>query len=283
MMQNPEKDEFDDDTSDHLLVPLLDSRVTVTGDLIINLRSWLRSIHFSRWQSFSGICMYVSVAGTTYAFGVYSGLLKSNLGFSQSGIEIIASVGNTGLYLSLVGGILLDRFGLHFVVYLGGFLIFIGFFYIWLAVEGYMPADIISISVFFFLSQFGVCCHISSAVTSAVKLFPSEARGSVVGLAKGYFGMSSAVLSDFSGGYFSNAKAYFILFIAIAIPCIGVAGSSLANFIPEHLISFEADEKKGISTSLLPFFLHWLCLWTILLAVGYTQYAYEYTGDRTTY
>ena len=36
---------------------------------------------YSRWQSMASVCFYVSVVGTTYAFGVYSELLKDNLGF----------------------------------------------------------------------------------------------------------------------------------------------------------------------------------------------------------
>ena len=149
-----------------------------------------RSVRFTRWQSFAGVCLYVSMAGTTYAFGVYSELLRTNLGFSQGGIDVVASVGNTGLYLSIIGGLLLERFGLQFTVYFGGLLIFLGFGYIWLAVEGYVPADIASVSLFFFISQFGVCCHVSSAVTTSVRLFPPESRGSAVGLVKGYFGLS---------------------------------------------------------------------------------------------
>ena len=264
-----------------VLKPLLES---ISGDSgatsaqVLGWRQRLRDIHFSRWQSFAGVCFYVSVAGTTYAFGIYSDLLKTNLGFSQGGLDVIASVGNTGLYMSLLGGILLDRYGLHFVVYLGGLLIFIGFLYMWLAVEGLVPADILSVSIFFFLSQFGVCCHISSAVTSAVRLFPPEVRGSAVGLAKGYFGLSSAVLSDFSGGYFSKSKANFILFIAILIPIVGTIGVSLANFIPKHAVYFKFDERQGVETSLVPFFSHWICLFAVLLAVGYSQYAYEYVG-----
>jgi hypothetical protein len=76
----------------------------------------------------------------------------------------------------------------------------------------------ISICLFFFLSQFGVCCHVSSAVTYCVRLFPPPARGSSVGLGKGYFGLSSAVLSDFDGGFFGNFPALFVLFIAIVVP-----------------------------------------------------------------
>jgi MFS family permease len=276
MLKSPEQRRVEDTVLEPLMGRSEDSSASSLKSSIC--KRWLMNIHFSRWQSFAGVCLYVSVAGTTYAFGVYSNLLKSELGFTQGGLDIIASVGNTGLYMSLLGGMLLDRYGLHFVVYLGGFFIFIGFLYIWLAVEGYVPADILSVSVFFFLSQFGVCCHISSAVTSAVRLFPSEVRGSAVGLAKGYFGLSSAVLSDFSGGYFSKSKAYFILFIAVLIPVVGTMGVSFANFIPQHALTFRFDERRGINTSLAPFFYHWTCLFTVLLAVGYTQFTYEYSG-----
>jgi hypothetical protein len=131
-------------------------------------------VHFSRWQSFAGVCLFVSTVGTTYAFGAYSDLLKINLGFSQSELDIIASFGNTGLYLSILGGLLLERFGIHIVVNLGCFLIFVGFLYIFLAVEDYVPANLLSVSISFFISQFGVCLHVSTAVTCAIRLFPSE-------------------------------------------------------------------------------------------------------------
>ena len=266
-----------------IIVPSSGSGVTGTGGILdddnpLPSTSLWQSIHFTRWQSFAGVCLYVSMAGTTYAFGVYSELLRTNLGFSQGGLDVVASVGNTGLYLSIIGGLILERYGLQFVVYFGGLLIFVGFFYIWLAVEGYVPADIASVSIFFFISQFGVCCHVSSAVTASVRLFPPESRGSAVGLVKGYFGLSSAVLSDFAGGYFHNAKAYFILFIAIAIPTVGIIGSSLANFIPAHAINFEFDRRKGVSTSLMPFFSHWMAMFSVLFIVGYSQYAFEFTG-----
>ena len=142
MLKQPDYQE-DDDIFDALLERLPDS-----NSAAVDPNGLFSGIHFSRWQSFAGVCLYVSVVGTTYAFGVYSDLLQSKLGFSQNGLDVIASVGNTGLYLSLLGGVLLERFGLHAVVYLGGFLIFIGFLYIWLAVEGYVPADILSVSVF---------------------------------------------------------------------------------------------------------------------------------------
>lgn len=103
--------------------------------------------------------------------------------------------------------------------------------YIFLAVQELVPANVASISVLYFLSQFGVCCHVSSAVTFSVKLFPPESRGAAVGLAKGYFGLSSAVLGDFAGGYFSNYPVYFILFTALVIPLISESPAWLTHTI----------------------------------------------------
>lgn len=227
---------------------------------------------YSRWQSMASVCFYVSVVGTTYAFGVYSELLKDNLGFSQSGLDIIASVGNTGLYLSLVAGFILETYGLKVTVIGGGFLIFFGFLYIYLAVQNFVSANIASISVMYFFSQFGVCCHVSSAVTYCVRLFPKEARGKAVGLGKGYFGLSSAVLGDFAGGFFASATTSFLLFTAIMIPTMSIIGASTANLIPLTALDFSYDRSRGNRTDLTPFFYHWLLLFVILFMVAYFQY-----------
>jgi sugar phosphate permease len=177
---------------------------------------------FSRWQSFAGICLYISIVGTTYAYSIYSSLLKEKLGFSEEDLYVIASVGNTGLYMSLLGGFILEWCGLHFVVGLGACLICAGFLYIYMAITSMVSANMISISLAYLLSQFGVSCHISSAVTMTIRIFPREMRGTAVGLTKGYFALSSAVLGDLAAGYFSDAHSYFILFIALAIPAISM-------------------------------------------------------------
>jgi hypothetical protein len=175
----------------------------------------------SRWRSFCGVCLFVSVAGTTYAFGILGSLLKNNLAYSQSQLDLIASIGNTGLYLSLLSGFAFERYGFMTVIIFGSCCIFVGFFYLWLAIRGYIPSDVLSMSAFYFVSQIGTCCFVSTAVTISVKLFPPQARGTAIGLCKGYFGLSSAVLADFSGGYFESAPSSYLLFIAIFIPFSG--------------------------------------------------------------
>ena len=70
------------------------------------------------------------MVGTTYAFSIYSTLLVSNLSFTDDDLYWIASIGNTGLYLSVVSGMMLEAYGIRVVITLGAVLIFAGTFYI---------------------------------------------------------------------------------------------------------------------------------------------------------
>jgi hypothetical protein len=188
---------------------------------VINQSIPKRRALFTRWHSFAGIALLVSTVGTTYAFGIFSALLRSYLGYSQDALDLIASIGNNGLYLSLVAGLLIERLGFKVVIRTGGFCIFVGFMYIWLAVEEHIPSNIWTISFFYFISQLGVCFHVASAVTVSVKLFPHTAHGGAIGLIKGYFALSSAVLGDIAGGVFESYPSTFILFVALFIPFVG--------------------------------------------------------------
>ena len=178
----------------------------------------------SRFQSLSGVCLLVSVVGCTYAYGSFSPLLQSKLGYEQQTLDLIASVGNTGLYFSFMVGVATERLGFKTVVFVGGILIFTGYFYIWLALMERAPANVYSVAAFYLIAQVGVCCHIASSVAMAVKLFPKEARGAAIGLVKGYFGLSSAVIAILGGGLFLSEKDgdQFVLFIALFIPITGI-------------------------------------------------------------
>src|SRR4051794_37827382 len=82
------------------------------------------SVLYTRWQSLCAVCLYASVAGTTYAYAIYSELLSDKLGYSQSSLDIIASIGTTGLYLSLLAGFTIERIGFRSVVLSGCAFIF---------------------------------------------------------------------------------------------------------------------------------------------------------------
>ena len=177
------------------------------------------SAHQSLWISLSGLCLLVSLAGSAYAFGIFSPLLSKNLGYTAKTLDLIASIANIG---SIFVGFGIDAYGIHAVVKFGGCLIFIGLTYIWLAIEQLIPTNPLLIGFFYFIVQTGSCCFIASAVTAAIMVFPEEGKGTAIGLVKGYFALSTAVLANLSVGFFSDSPSMFVLFIAILIPITGM-------------------------------------------------------------
>lgn len=173
-------------------------------------------------QTLSGICLVVSFAGCTYAFGVFSSLLQAKLALKQKSLDLMASVGNLGLYLSLFVGFAVERFGFRRVILFGGLLVFGGFSYIWLAITGKLYVNEHLVTLAYFIAQVGACCHIATAVSATVKALPPSSRGTAVGLVKSYFGVSSAVLANLSSGVFSEYPLSFVCFVAILIPFAGM-------------------------------------------------------------
>ena len=184
----------------------------------------VRSEHevvYSRWQSFCAMCLYMSFAGTIYAFNIYGELLKVELDFSQSSLSTIASIGNCGNLLGVMVGYGIERYGAKSIMMGGSVCVFTGYFYIWLAIKRYVPSSVALITFFYFVAQMGVSCYINTALTSAIKLFPSESRGSAIGLCRAYFGLSSAVLGDLAGGIFQLYPISFVLFVSLFVPFTG--------------------------------------------------------------
>jgi MFS family permease len=198
----------------------------------------------SRWHSFSAALLAASVAGTSYAFGIFSEVFKQRLGYSQADLSIVSSCGSTGLYTQVVTGFLIEKYGPQFVLKLGAFLIFSNNLYIWGAVLGHVPASVPIISLAWFLAQIGIACASSVCLVVALKSFPTSVRGRVAGLAKAYFGISSAVLASIAAGFFGLQSADFILFVAIALPLTLLYCSTRVRFLPPSRVPFAFERSR---------------------------------------
>lgn len=175
----------------------------------------------SRWQSLSGLILMVVFAGTGTSFGIYSQSLQTQVGLSQGELDFVANMGDTAVYFSIVIGYAIERYGFKKIVVAGCLFCFSGFFAMWMVLNKTITADVISCGLFYFLCQLGACCFLSAAVTMTVKLFPKEHRGSSVGITRGYFGLSSAVLAVLADGFFADSPSNFVLFLSLFIPVSG--------------------------------------------------------------
>lgn len=178
-----------------------------------------------RWHAFAAVLFACSVAGTSYAFGIFSEIFKDRLGFSQVDLSLIGSLGSTGLYTGVLCGLAIEATGPKTVMLVGALLMALGNLYIWLAVQKLVIHSVPVVAVVNFFAQVGVACSSSTVTTVGIRIFPSEVRGQVAGIAKAYFGVAAAVLATIAAAFFHTESTDFILFVAIMLPVSQVLGA----------------------------------------------------------
>lgn len=128
-------------------------------------------------------------SGSSYAFGIYSPLLKSSQRYDQSTLDTVSVFKDIGANVGILSGLLYaagsSRGRGPWVVHLvGAVLCFLGYFYIWLAVTGILNPQPVPVMCFFmFLAAQAQTFFNTANVVVAVENFP-DYGGTIVGIMK---------------------------------------------------------------------------------------------------
>ncbi|CAN0078167.1 unnamed protein product, partial [Phaeothamnion confervicola] len=214
-----------------------------------------RPFFFSRWVSLSAGFVVNSLNLFSYAFGLFSDSFKE-LGFSQRGVDLIASFGELGLWSSFLVGLMIERIGPQGVYAAGAVFTFFGLGYVALADGDALPGGVASVAIGFMAANFGTACFGTTAQTVAVRNFPAGDRGKISGVIKCIFGLSSAVLGMVYEGLFGGADpASFLLTLSILVPLLGGATAVLVNLLPPaHAAGYALERAQAAPTGLWPFY-----------------------------
>ena len=91
----------------------------------------------NRWVALSAGLFVQLVAGTAYAFGIYSNELKVSMNWSQRDVDRASSLGNIGMYFGVFAGLFYDRFGKPITGLIGTFI----------TSTGYLPTEVSADSI----------------------------------------------------------------------------------------------------------------------------------------
>uniref|UniRef100_A0A5B7BJV6 Nodulin-like domain-containing protein n=1 Tax=Davidia involucrata TaxID=16924 RepID=A0A5B7BJV6_DAVIN len=202
-------------------------------------------------------------SGSLYTFGIYSSALKSSQGYDQSTLDTVSVFKDIGANAGLLSGLLYSyvasppppplssststtavrRCGPWIVLAAGAIQCFAGYFLIWLSVAGVLPRQPVPVMCLYMLLAAHAQTFFNTAnVVTAVHNFPNYG-GTIVGIMKGFLGLSGAILIQVYQTIFKNKPASYLLMLAL-----------LPTFNPLLLMCFvriynmnEGDEKQHLN------------------------------------
>ena len=106
-----------------------------------------RKHHVPSWRSLVSAIYLELFAGGAYAFSVYAPHLKSQFNFTQGEIQLVGTLGNVGMWLSLPAGYSFDKAGPLPGIIIGSICTCSGYLILWAVVEGKIRYDEVALII----------------------------------------------------------------------------------------------------------------------------------------
>uniref|UniRef100_A0A251RWA8 Putative nodulin-like, Major facilitator superfamily domain protein n=1 Tax=Helianthus annuus TaxID=4232 RepID=A0A251RWA8_HELAN len=196
----------------------------------------------SKWLSTVASIWIQITSGATYTFGIYSATLKSSQGYDQTTLNTVSVFKDIGGNIGVLAGLLYSavtsssRFGSGlWPVYLAGAVqFFTGYFFIWLSVTGVIDRPhVLVMCLFMFMAAHAQTFFSTTDIVVAVRNFP-DYSGTSVGIMKGFFGLSGAILIQIYYTLFDNKPTTYLLMLAVFPTLVSLAFMSLVHINPSN-------------------------------------------------
>ncbi|KAI5346034.1 hypothetical protein L3X38_013913 [Prunus dulcis] len=214
-----------------------------------SIRSWVDikglvlQVLTGRWLMVFVSFLMMVTAGASYMFGLYSNDIKFVLGYDQTTLNVISFFKDLGANVGILSGLINEVTPPWVVLSIGAVLNFFRHFMIWLAITQKIPKPRVWHMCLYM--SIGANSHTftnTGALVTCVKNFP-ESRGVVLGLLKGYTGISAAVISQlYHAAYGDDTKSFTLVVAwlptALSLVFIGTIRIIKASRRPNELRAF---------------------------------------------